>query len=144
MLFGYPGYIEVLLITAVMSLASVLISKYMGDQRAVKNLKQEMKSLNERVRKSQKSGDTKEVSRLSSELMKLSGKQFQLNMKPMMITMVLFLGVFWFVIRAFYSEIVVTAPLNIPFVGNSLGWFYWYLLIAIPTGLMFRKLLAVE
>lgn len=144
MLFGFPGYIEVMAITVAMSLASVLITRFLGDQKGVKNLKAEMKKLNERIKKAQKSGDTKEVSRLSSELMKMSGKQFQLNMKPMMITMVMFMGVFWFVIRAYYSELVVLAPFSIPFIGNNLGWFYWYLLVAIPTGLMFRKLLSVE
>ena len=144
MLFGYPSYVEVLIITVLMSLSSVLITKFLGDQRAVKNLKAEMKSINDRIKKAQKAGNTKEVSSLSSELMKLSGRQFQLNMKPMMITMVMFLGVFWFVIRAFYSEMVVNSPFNIPFIGSNLGWFYWYLLVAIPTGLLFRKLLAVE
>ena len=144
MLFGFPGFVEVMAITIAMSLASVLITRFLGDQRAVKNLKAEMKTLNDRIKKAQKSGDSKEVSSLSSQLMKLSGKQFQLNMKPMMFTMVMFLGVFWFVIRAYYSEMVVLAPFSIPFIGNDLGWFYWYLIVAIPTGLLFRKLLSVE
>ena len=83
MAFGFPGYIEVLLIATGLSLASVLISKYLGNQKGVKNLKAEMKALNANIKKAQKAGDTKEMNRLSGHLMKLSSKQFQLNMKPM-------------------------------------------------------------
>ncbi|MCK4714652.1 MAG: DUF106 domain-containing protein, partial [Candidatus Aenigmarchaeota archaeon] len=127
MAFIFPGYIEVLLISIGLSVASVLISKYLGNQKGVKDLKAEMKSLNASIKKSQKAGDTKEMNRLSGNLMKLSSKQFQLNMKPMMFSMVMFFGMFAF-FGTYYAELVVPAPFSIPFIGNSMGWFHWYLL----------------
>jgi uncharacterized membrane protein (DUF106 family) len=143
MVFGLPGYMEVLAISAVMSLATVLISKLASNQSAIRNLKLEMKSLNERVKKAQKAGDTKEMNRLSSELMKLSGRQFHLNMKPMLLSLAMFMLVLWF-LGAYYTEVVVPSPVSIPFIGNQLGWFHWYLIIVLPGSFLFRKLLAVE
>ena len=143
MVFGFPGYIEVMSISLLMSMTSVLISKFGGDQSAVKNLKMEMKKLNDMIKKAQKAGNKGEMSKHSSALMKLSGKQFQLNMKPMMISFVFFIAVFWF-FGSFYTELVIASPINIPFIGNQLGWFHWYLIIVIPMSFFFRKILSVE
>ena len=143
MAFIFPGYIEVLLISIGLSVASVLISKYLGNQKGVKDLKAEMKSLNASIKKAQKAGDTKEMNRLSGNLMKLSSKQFQLNMKPMMFSMVMFFGMFAF-FGTYYAELVVPAPFSIHFIGISMGWFHWYLLIVLPGSFLFRKLLSVE
>lgn len=143
MLFGFPGFLEVFGISVGMSAISVLITKFAGDQTAVKNLKAEMKTINERIKKAQKAGNTKEMNKHSGDLMKLSGKQFQLNMKPMMISLVFFMALFW-VFGTYYVDMVVASPLNIPFIGSEFGWFYWYLIIVIPTSFMFRKLLSVE
>lgn len=143
MVLGFPDYIEVLVISLLLSVASVLISKFTTNQSAIRNLKMEMKSLNEKIKKSRNSGDNKEMNRLSSELMKLSSRQMQMNMRPMMVSVLLFMGVFWFFGMA-YSGLVVPSPVNIPFVGNQLGWFHWYFLIILPGSFMFRKLLGVE
>jgi uncharacterized membrane protein (DUF106 family) len=143
MVFGLPGYIEVLLISLAASAISVIISKYLSDQGAIKNLKTEMKALNEKVKKAQKEGNTSEMNRYSSELMKTSGKQFQYTMKPMVVSMVMFIGLLMFLGSA-YVDLVVPSPINIPFVGNQLGWFHWYILIVIPMSFVFRKLLSVE
>ena len=143
MVFGFPGFMEVFGISLVMSMGSILITKFVGDQSAVKNLKAEMKSLNEKIKGAQKAGNTKEMNKHSGNLMKLSGKQFQLNMKPMMVSMILFVAMFWF-FGAYYVDMVVASPVNIPFIGNELGWFHWYLLIVLPGSFIFRKLLSVE
>jgi uncharacterized membrane protein (DUF106 family) len=143
MVFGFPGYIEVLLVSVGISLLTVLISKFATDQNAIKNLKSEMKGMNARIKKAQKAGDTKEMNRLSGDMMKLSSKQLHMNMKPMMISLIFFMGVLWF-FGAYYTELVVASPVSIPFVGSELGWFHWYIIIVLPGSFLFRKLLGVE
>jgi uncharacterized membrane protein (DUF106 family) len=143
MVFGFPGFIEVLIISVLMSLTTVLISKFATNQSAIKSMKAEMKSLNAKIKKAQKSGDSKEISKHSGELMKLSGKQMQMNMKPMMVSLVFYAGLFWF-FGVYYLDLIVMSPVSIPFIGNNLNWFYWYLLIVLPGSFLFRKLLAVE
>ena len=143
MVFVLPGYMEVLIISAGLSLGSVLISKFATNQSAIREMKADMKDMNKRIRKAQKDGNQAEVTKLSGELMKISGKQFQMNMKPMFISLFIFLGVFWF-FGMFYGELVVPSPVNIPFIGNQLGWFHWYFLIVLPGSFMWRKLLGVE
>lgn len=36
------------------------------------------------------------------------------------------------------------APFGIPFMGNHLSWFWVYVLITLPTNILFRKLLGIE
>jgi uncharacterized membrane protein (DUF106 family) len=143
MVFGFPDYMEVLIVSILLSVVSVLISKIATNQGAIRSMKAEMKSLNERIKKAQKEGNQKLMNALSGDLMKLSGKQFQMNMKPMFISLFIFLGIFWF-FGAYYGEMVVSSPINIPFLGNQLGWFHWYFMIVLPGSFMFRKLLGVE
>jgi uncharacterized membrane protein (DUF106 family) len=143
MAFGLPGYIEVLLISLALSLGSVLVYRFSTNQEAIRGLKKEMKTLNDRVKKARESGNMGEMNKLSGELMKLSSRQFQMNMKPMMLSLLIFVGVFW-VFGTYYSELIIPSPVSIPFVGNELGWYYWYFLIVLPGSFIFRKLLAVE
>ena len=143
MVFGLPGYMEVLAVSILLSFVSVMITRTFSDQKAVKALKSEMKTLNDRIKKAQKAGNQSEATKLSGDLMKISSKQFQMNMKPMFISLFIFLGVFWF-FGMFYGELVVPSPVNIPFIGNQLGWFHWYFLIVLPGSFMWRKLLGVE
>jgi len=143
MVFGLPEFVEIVIISVLLSFVSVIVYRVSADQRAIKNIKSEMKSLNERIKKAQKEGNQKEMNKMSGELMKLSGKQFQMNMKPMMISMAIFLAAFWF-LGASYGEAVIPSPISIPFVGNQLGWFHLYILIMLPGSLFFRKMLMVE
>jgi uncharacterized membrane protein (DUF106 family) len=95
MVIGLPGYQEVLIWSLILSLIMVILQKYLTNQNEIRNLKNDMKRYQDRINKATKSGDRKEANKLTSEMMKLSGKQFHQNMKPMMVSMIIFLGALW-------------------------------------------------
>lgn len=43
-----------------------------------------------------------------------------------------------------FDMFVAKLPFSIPFIGEYLSWFWWYIFISIPTTIIFRKLLGVE
>ncbi len=137
------GVIEVLIYTLGMSVVMAVIYRLLTNPEDMRKLKAEMKELNDRIKKAQKSNNTEEVSRLTSELLKGSSKQFHYSMKPMMVSTIIFF-VFLYVVLAQFEELVVMLPFSLPFLGSQISAFYWYIIIILPSSFLFRKLLGVE
>jgi uncharacterized membrane protein (DUF106 family) len=43
-----------------------------------------------------------------------------------------------------FEMLVARMPFSLPFIGEYLSWFWWYIFISIPGTIIFRKLLGVE
>jgi uncharacterized membrane protein (DUF106 family) len=143
MAFGLPGYQEVFLISIALSLLMVLLTKLLTNQDAIRKAKREMKFYQEKIKKAQSSGDTALVSKLSNDMLKSSGKQMKENMKPMFLSIIIFMiALGW--LGAQYAGLVIPLPINLPFLGHELNWFWWYLIIVFPANFILRKMLGVE
>jgi len=139
---GLPGIIEMLIWASLLSVFMVLLTKKLTDQHMLKNIKADMKEMNAKIKKAQKAGKTDEANKLTNQMLKMSSKQMRQTMKPMIASMGVFFVAIWF-FGTYYADLVIAVPVNLPFLGNSLGWFWWYFLIVFATNFMFRKLLDV-
>lgn len=143
MVFGLPGYQEVLIISLLLSLIMVILTKVLTDQNEIKKAKREMKFYQDKIKKAQGSGDKDAVGKLSNDMLKASSKQLKQSMKPMIVSMIIFVvAIGW--LGAEYAELLVNLPIALPFLGTQLNWFWWYLVIVLPTNIIFRKMLGVE
>lgn len=135
--------LEITILTLALSLVISVIYRFLTDPAAIRNLKQEMKIIQEKANKAQKEGDTKKAGELTSEMLKLSQKQLGMSMKPMMFSFIVVAAAFYW-LGTQYAEVMINAPFTIPFLGAQLNWFWWYILLTIPATWVFRKLLGVE
>jgi len=142
MVFGLPPYQEIFLLSLGLSLLMTLASKFLANQQEMKKAKKDMEFFREKASKAQKAGDLKKSNEYMSEMLKASQKQFRHNMKPMMFSfLIVILAASWFATT--YADAKILSPVNIPFLGNELNWFWWYILIVLPFSTIFRKLLDV-
>lgn len=139
---GLPGYAEMLIWSALLSIFMVLLTKLLTDQNMLKGIKAEMKTFNEKIKKAQKAGKMDEANKLTSEMLKLSSRQMQQSMKPMFVSFGVFVVAIWF-FGAYYADLAVSVPVNLPYLGNTLNWFWWYFIVIFATNFLFRKLLDV-
>ena len=139
---GLPGITEMIIWASLLSIIMVLLTKKLTDQEMLKNIKADMKEMNAKIKKAQKAGKTDEANKFTSQMLKMSSKQMQQTMKPMIASMGIFFVALWF-FGTYYGELAVAVPVNLPFLGNSLNWFWWYFLRVFVTNFMFRKLLDV-
>ena len=139
---GLPGVTEMIIWASLLSLIMVILTKMLTDQNLLKNIKKDMKEMNKKIKKAQKAGKMDEANKLTNDMLKMSSKQMQQTMKPMIASMGIFFVALWF-FGTYYAELVIAVPINLPFLGNSLNWFWWYFLIVFATNFMFRKLLDV-
>jgi uncharacterized membrane protein (DUF106 family) len=139
---GLPGYAEMIIWASLLSLFMVILTKLLTDQEMMRRIKADMKEFNEKIKRAQKAGKTDEANKLTSQMLKMSSKQMQQSMKPMIVSMGIFFVAIWF-FGTYYGELTVAVPVNLPFLGNSLNWFWWYFIVIFGTNFLFRKLLDV-
>lgn len=142
MVFGLPAYQEIFIMSVGLSLLMTLASKFLVNQQEMKKAKKDMEFYRERASRAQKAGDLKKSNEYMSEMLKASQRQFRHNMKPMMFSFIIVIvAASWF--GTAYADAMILSPVSIPFLGNELNWFWWYLLIVLPFSTVFRKLLDV-
>lgn len=142
MVFGLPAYQEIFLLSIGLSLAMTLASKFLANQSELKKVKKDMEFYREKSTKAQKAGDRKKATEYTSEMLKASQKQFRYTLKPMLFSfMIVIVAASWF--GTVYGDVKILSPVNIPFLGSELNWFWWYVLIVVPFSTMFRKLLDI-
>lgn len=145
MVFGLMAFEEILIISVILAFITALSYRLLIKQGELRKLKDEMKFYQDKIKEAQKSGDREAVSKLSSNMLKLSSRQFRMSMKPLMVSGLIFLLIIGW-IAARYGEAIIAAPFVIPFlvVDSHFTWFWWYVIIVMAANIMFRKLLGVD
>ena len=144
--------IIVFLVAVAISLVSALFHRFFVNQNDLKQMKNEINYQKERGKKARKSGDKGVEAESSRELMSLSGKQMKLTMKPLMYTMIIVMIVLGW-LSTTYVETIINLPISMPLTSwafpfitmtTQYNWFFWYIIVSIPTTFLFRKLLGIE
>jgi uncharacterized membrane protein (DUF106 family) len=116
--------ISIVVIAVLVSLFISLVNYFVMDKEKVKRSRDRQKDLQKQM-KEHKSNPEKMVE-LQKEMFSGIGENFKHTLKPMMITMLPILVVFYW-IKDVFTEILA-------------GWFWWYLVTAIVASMVFRKL----
>jgi len=134
---------DILLIAAASAFLLSLIYRFLVNQQEIRKIKEEMKFYREKIKKAQKSKNIEEANRYTNELLKINQKHFRLMMKPLFLSMAIFILLLQF-FNSYYSDFVIKLPFSLPFFGNEMGWYVWFIVCIIPFNQLFRKLLGVE
>lgn len=143
---------QVLIYSLTLSLVLAIIYRLLTKPDEIRRLKEELNDYRKKIKSAQKSGNTQEANKLLSDMMKINQKQLRSNMKPMLVSMILFFVVIGF-FRDAFTELVIQLPFVLPLfsysfpfilIRESIGWFWWYVFITVPCTFLFRKLLGVE
>lgn len=152
-LIGLPTIIEELIISAVITFAITLIYRFLVNQSEVRELKAKLKENQNKIKELQKT-NPQEANKLLAETMNLSSSQFRMSMKPMFLTLIIVVVVLpW--MGGIFSGIAIKLPFYSSLFKSMLGWLVgstglikpwlaWYMLVSIPIGQLFRKMIGVE
>jgi uncharacterized membrane protein (DUF106 family) len=100
-------YQEIFLWSIGLSLLMTIISKFLANQQEMRRAKKDMAFYREKATKAQKSGDLKKANEYTSEMLKASQKQFRQNLKPMMLSFLIFIiALGW--LGSAYGDVVVS------------------------------------
>ena len=136
--------IGVFIFGLVISLVMTLINKkFLGSGKA-KEVREKMNELREEMLKFQKSGDMKKVNEYLARMMKLNNEYMKFSFKPLIISFVIAILVLPLLNMLYTGKVVATIPNTIPVIGGfQLSWIWWYIIVSLVLGLIFRKLIGV-
>lgn len=129
-------YLGMIIIAIILSLITSLIQKYATDQEALKELKKKQKEIQEEMKKFQKEKN-------SAKVMELQKKQFEAIPETFKISMgsIVYTGVPFILFFRWFDDFFSLLP-DFRFLG-FLSWFWFYLILLMITGGIFRKVLKV-
>jgi len=118
--------ISVILIAVVISFFISLINFFVLDKEKIRESRKNQKELQKKMKEHRE--DPVKMMELNKEMMVHVVENFKHSLKPMLITIIPILIVFGW-IKGVYSETTIAG-----------SWFWWYLIAAIVSSLIFRKL----
>jgi len=126
-------------ISLALAIMSALVRKAVLDANKLKLMKEEMKEQQKILKEATKSNDTKKMQRAQEHLMKLTMENMQYSFKPMLITFIPFILIFYWSQGQYASTGTVATIFNF-----ELGWLGWYILISLISSIIINKLLNVS
>lgn len=141
-MFNLPIPIEELLISAVIVFIISIFYRFLINQNEIRELKSNLKEKQTKIKELQKT-NPQEASKVLNEVLALSNKQFRMTMKPMLLTLIV-VGVALPYVGQAFPGTIVKLPFTMPYFGSDFGWLMWYILVSIPLGQLFRKLIGAE
>lgn len=159
--------LTVFVISTIIALVTSVANKLLVDQDEVNSIQAEMKEFNKKLREAQKKGDGKEVAKLQAqqpEMMQKQSKIMTSSFKPMFVTMLPILIIFWWMRSSVIKSLVVILPPSVYYVsltpiwhflghfiygGNAtipwgIGWLLWYMLCTFAMSQIIRKFLGFK
>lgn len=128
LIIQYPR-LSIIILAAAVSFFISLINYFFMDKERLREIKSKQKELQKEMKEHQKAGNHDKVMEINKEMMSYISETFKHSLKPMLITVVPVLIFFTF-IKGVYVETAIAGT-----------WFWWYIITAIISSMIFRKLL---
>ncbi len=141
-LLGLPAGIEEILVSALIIFIITLVYRFLINQNEMRELKEKQKEKQEKIKELQKT-NPEEAKRVMTEMLKLSNKQLRMSMKPMFVSLIIFVVIVLPTLPGLFPGTVVYLPFSLPYFENDFGWLMWYIIVSVPLNSIFRRILGV-
>lgn len=147
--FGLDPIVTIFIFSAFLTIVIALINKFAVNRKVMKEIKTKMTEVKENLSKAQKDKNTEEVNKYMGEYMKINGEFMKQQFKSLLISIV-FIMLFLPVLNLKYGGdkqngidpvIVAQLPFSLPFIGNSIGWLFWYIIVSLSISVAFKKII---
>jgi len=134
-LVGGDSAIQIALVSFALAFMSAMVTKVFLSEEG-KAARERLKEIQKDMKKAQKKGEMKKMQKLQGEMMNSMMESFRHQFKPMLITFLPFILVFYW-LRDTYGEL---GPMVTIF-GFDLHWLGWYLICILIVSIPLNKLL---
>lgn len=159
--------LTVLIIAFIVSLLTTIANKLLVDQDEMNRIQARNREFQKKVRDAQKRGDGKQLAKLQeeqAEMMQDQTKMMTNSFKPMIVTVVPILLIFWWMRASVISSLVVHLPPSVYYItltpiwhalgsfiygGEAtipygIGWLLWYMICTFAMSQILRKFLGFK
>lgn len=147
-LFGplnvFAPIISVMLLSTFLTVLILALTKLFVNTKVMREIKDEMEKIREQLTLAQKQGDKELQDTHLKKMMEVNSKYMQHSFKATIVSIIV-LAMFLPYLKFKYEGLVVAkVPFAIPFIGNTLSWLYWYVLVSFMMGWVIRKIVGMD
>ncbi len=136
--------ISLLLLSSFLTILVIVITKFFVNTKLLKEIKDEMEKIREQLTAAQKEGNHELANDHLKKMMEVNSKYMQHSFKAVIISIIV-LGLFLPYLKFKYEGLAVAhLPFAVPFIGDSLSWLYWYILVSFMIGWVIRKVIGMD
>ncbi len=136
----FPYHVSVLIISAFLTVIVLGINMLMVNKNVAKQIKTKMEEIKENLNQAQKKGDKEHANRLMNEMLKTNGEYMKHTFKALIVSMLVISLILPWVGQKYQGLSVAALPFDLPMIGHSLEWIYWYILVSLTFGWIANKL----
>ena len=117
------------------------INKLMINKKVAKEIKDKLAVVKENLTKAQKEGKKDEINKFLSEYMAINNQHLRQTFKVMIVTFIVVIVLFPWASKRFSEIAVANLPFALPFIGTTINWIVWYILVSVTGSWLLRKLI---
>jgi uncharacterized membrane protein (DUF106 family) len=137
-------HVSLLIISIILTAIVLLINRFSINKKLMEEIKHKMEEIRESLTQAQKAGNTEEVNRFLNEMMKTNSQYMRQMLKAMVISIII-LALFLPWLNYKYGGMsIVKLPFELPVLGASLNWVWWYVLVSFAMGWIIKKILGMD
>jgi uncharacterized membrane protein (DUF106 family) len=132
------------IVSSLITVVVIVLNRLLSNQKAMKEVREKMQEAREAMTLAQKAGDKQAVDRHMNDMMSMNNQFMKYSYVSLMISLVV-ISIFLPWMKVKYEGMTVAAlPFAVPFVGTSLTWILWYVLVSFTIGWVVRKVFGFE
>jgi len=140
----FPPIISLMLLSTFLTALVILVTRIFVNTKVMREIKAEMEKIREELTKAQKSGDKETADAHLKKMMETNSKYMKHSFKATIVSIIV-LALFLPYLQFKYTGLVIAKlPFSVPFIGNTLSWLYWYVLVSFMIGWVIRKIAGMD
>jgi len=140
----FPPIISLLILSSFLTILIIVITKFFVNTKVLREIKDEMEKIREQLTAAQKSNDTESANQFLSKMMETNSKYMKHSFKALIISIIVLSLFLPYLKYKYEGTVIAQLPLNVPFIGNTLSWLGWYILVSFMIGWVTRKVLGMD
>jgi len=135
----FKSHIVIFIIAASLTLVANSLNKLFLRKMKFKDIKERIALLREKINQAEKHNKPEEMKKVFDEFMKVNKEFLRISLLATFISLPIVLIFFpWFSAR-FSGKVVAVLPFSLPFIGNSLNWIIWYILVSLAVSWLLKS-----
>jgi uncharacterized membrane protein (DUF106 family) len=136
-----------LAIAAVLGVITTASNRLLIDVKRVASVTKEVNAWRREFNKARKSGDKQLLAKTTKKQQAMMKLQSQVAFDRMKVSFIFIIPfwLIWIILSDFFGQTAVAfSPIQIPFVGTTLSFFYWYLICSFTISLPLTRMFGIN
>lgn len=140
----FPPIISLMILSTFLTLLIIFVTRLFVNMKVLREIKEEMEKVRELLTQAQKQGDKEAADGHLKKMMEVNSRYMQHSFKATIVSIVVLAMFLPYLQFKYGGTTVARLPFDVPFIGGSLSWLYWYVLVSFMAGWVIRKMIGMD